>query len=84
MLTTDLTIHWADPVGQSSQSHCVVGDENGGDTFTPPNENATNDAGIVRRRTVPAACQVPASGPVPTVPHLHGGQVLSEPSMASP
>ncbi len=56
-----------------------MGDENGGDTFTPPNENATNDAGIVggTQNAVPAACQVPASGPVPTVPHLHGGEVLS-------
>lgn len=78
-LTVDLTIHWADPVGQSSKNACIVGDENGGDTFTPPNEDATNDAGIIggTQNAVPPACQVPASGPIPTVPHLHGAEVLS-------
>jgi spore coat protein A len=78
-LTTDLTIHWADPVGQSARNRCIQGDENGGDTFTPPNEDATNDAGVIggTQSAVPSACQSPASGPIPTVPHLHGAEVLS-------
>jgi FtsP/CotA-like multicopper oxidase with cupredoxin domain len=78
-LTTDLTIHWADPVAQSANNHCIVGDENGGDVFTDAGSLATNDAGIVggTQNAVPPACQVPASGPIPTVPHLHGAEVLS-------
>jgi spore coat protein A, manganese oxidase len=78
-LTVDLTMHWADPVGESASKHCIVGDENGGDTFTPPNEDATNDAGVIggTQNAVPPACQVPASGPIATVPHLHGAEVLS-------
>jgi FtsP/CotA-like multicopper oxidase with cupredoxin domain len=78
-LTTDLTIHWADPVGQSAKNHCIQGDENGGDTFTPDGGFATNDAGVIggTQNAVPTACQVPASGPIPTVPHLHGAEVLS-------
>jgi spore coat protein A len=78
-LTTDLTIHWADPVHQSAQNHCIQGDENGGDTFTPDGGFATNDAGVIggTQNAVPPACQVPASGPIPTVPHLHGGEDLS-------
>jgi FtsP/CotA-like multicopper oxidase with cupredoxin domain len=78
-LTTDLTIHWADPVHQSANNGCIQGDENGGDTFTDPSQFATNDAGVVggTQNAVPPNCQVPASGPVPTVPHLHGAEVLS-------
>src|SRR5437868_1106435 len=33
-LSTDLTIHWADPLRQSAKNHCIVGDENGGDDLT--------------------------------------------------
>jgi FtsP/CotA-like multicopper oxidase with cupredoxin domain len=33
-LTADLTIHWADPIKQSANNHCIVGDENGGDDLT--------------------------------------------------
>jgi FtsP/CotA-like multicopper oxidase with cupredoxin domain len=79
-LTVDLTIHWADPVGESAKNACIVGDENGGDTFTDTSEFATNDAGVVggTQNAVPPLCQVPASGPIPTVPHLHGAEDLSQ------
>jgi FtsP/CotA-like multicopper oxidase with cupredoxin domain len=78
-LTADLTIHWADPIHESANNHCIQGDENGGDTFTPDGGFATNDAGVIggTQNAVPPACQVPASGPIPTVPHLHGGEDLS-------
>ncbi len=78
-LTQDLTLHWADPIGTSANNHCVQGDENGGDTFTDAGEVATNDAGVIggTQSTLSPACQVPYVGPVPTVPHLHGGEVLS-------
>ncbi|HLK39936.1 MAG TPA: multicopper oxidase domain-containing protein [Polyangiaceae bacterium] len=78
-MTQDLTLHWSDPIGASAKNHCIVGDENGGDTFTPANEEATNDAGVIggTQNAVPVACQVPYAGPVPTVPHLHGAEVLS-------
>jgi FtsP/CotA-like multicopper oxidase with cupredoxin domain len=78
-LTTDLTIHWADPVGESAKNACIQGDENGGDTFTDAGELAKNDAGTIggTQNAVPPACQVPASGPIPTVPHLHGAEDLS-------
>jgi FtsP/CotA-like multicopper oxidase with cupredoxin domain len=78
-LTQDLTFHWADPIGSSAKNHCVQGDENGGDTFTDAGELATNDAGVIggTQNAVPPACQVPYAGPVPTVPHLHGAEVLS-------
>jgi FtsP/CotA-like multicopper oxidase with cupredoxin domain len=78
-LTTDLTIHWADPVRQSANNACIQGDENGGDVFTDAGEFATNDAGVIggTQNAVPPLCQVPASGPIPTVPHLHGAEVLS-------
>jgi spore coat protein A len=78
-LTTDLTIHWADPLGTSAKNHCIQGDENGGDTFTDAGQLAVNDAGVVggTQNAVPTACQAPFVGPVPAVPHLHGGEVLS-------
>jgi spore coat protein A len=68
-LSTDLTMHWADPIGTSAKNACIQGDENGG----------TSDAGVIggTQNAVPPACQVPYVGPVPTVPHLHGAEVLS-------
>ncbi|MDP9002578.1 MAG: multicopper oxidase domain-containing protein [Myxococcota bacterium] len=78
-LSQDLTMHWADPIGASARNHCVQGDENGGDFFTDAGQVATNDAGVIggTQNAVPPACQVPYAGPVPTVPHLHGAEVLS-------
>lgn len=78
-LSTDLTIHWADPVKQSANNHCIVGDENGGDFFTAPADLATNSAGVIggQQQAVPPACESPATGPVATVPHLHGAEDLS-------
>ncbi|MDP9151967.1 MAG: multicopper oxidase domain-containing protein [Myxococcota bacterium] len=68
-LTQDLTFHWADPIGTSAKNHCVQGDENGG----------TSDAGVIggTQNAVPPGCGVPYVGPVATVPHLHGAEVLS-------
>jgi spore coat protein A len=78
-LSQDLTIHWADPIGTSARNQCVQGTENGGDFFTDGGGVATNDAGVIggTQNAVPPACQVPYAGPVPTVPHLHGAEVLS-------
>ena len=78
-LSVDLTVHWADPVKQSANNHCIQGDENGGDFFTDGGSLAENDGGVIggQQQAVPAACQVPASGPIPTVPHLHGAEDLS-------
>jgi FtsP/CotA-like multicopper oxidase with cupredoxin domain len=78
-LSVDLTVHWADPIKQSAMNHCVQGDENGADFFTPDGGAATNDAGVIggQQPAVPPACQGPATGPIPTVPHLHGHEVPS-------
>lgn len=70
-LTQDLTFHWADPIGTSKNNGCVQGDENGGLT----------DAGVLggtQNAYDPGGpCAQPYAGPVPTVPHLHGAEVLS-------
>jgi spore coat protein A, manganese oxidase len=78
-LTTDLTIHWADPIQTSATNQCIQGDENGGDFFTGVGSRATNSAGVIggTQNSLPSACTVPYVGPVPTVPHLHGAEVLS-------
>jgi FtsP/CotA-like multicopper oxidase with cupredoxin domain len=78
-LTVDLTVHWADPIKQSDHDHCMQGDENGGDFYTPDGGDAVNDAGVIggQQQAVPPACMVPAGGPIPTVTHLHGAEVLS-------
>ena len=78
-LSTDLTIHWADPIHSSANSQCIQGDENGGDFFTPAGARATNSAGVIggTQNALPPACSVPYAGPVPTVPHLHGAEVSS-------
>jgi spore coat protein A, manganese oxidase len=78
-LSTDLTVHWADPIHASANNHCIQGDENGGDFFTSTGDLATNDAGVIggTENAVSPACAVPYVGPVPTVPHLHGAEVLS-------
>jgi spore coat protein A, manganese oxidase len=69
-LTTDLTEHWADPIGTSASHHCIQGDENGG----------IGAGGVIggTQNAVPPGCGVPYVGPVPTVPHLHGAEVLSQ------
>ena len=78
-LSTDLTIHWADPIHTSAQNRCIQGDENGGDFFTAFDEEARNGSGVIggTQDSLPAACTAPYAGPVPTVPHLHGAEVLS-------
>jgi spore coat protein A len=78
-LTTDLTIHWADPIHTSATNHCIQGDENGGDFFTGLYSRAINSQGVIggTQDAVPPACAVPYAGPVPTVPHLHGAEVQS-------
>jgi len=78
-LTTDLTIHWADPIHTSAKNSCIQGDENGGDSFTAAGSQAVNAAGVIggTENAVPPACAVPYAGPVPAVPHLHGAEVLS-------
>jgi FtsP/CotA-like multicopper oxidase with cupredoxin domain len=78
-LTTDLTIHWADPIHTSAVNQCIQGDESAGDFFTPVGAHAVNASGVIggTQSSVPAACDVPYVGPVPVVPHLHGGEVMS-------
>ena len=54
LLTTDQSLHWADPLGTTAANNCVNG---------PP---------------LAAACTQPYTGPIPTVVHLHGAEVLSQ------
>ncbi len=71
LLTVDMTLHWADPIGTSRDQGCVQGDENGGASIL--------DAGLLggNQGAVPPGCAIPYVGPVPAVPHLHGGEVPS-------
>jgi FtsP/CotA-like multicopper oxidase with cupredoxin domain len=73
-LTEDLTLHWADPIGLSAKNGCVQGDEDGGTSVTDP----TVIGGTQNAFDPNGPCALPYVGPVPTVPHLHGAEVLSD------
>lgn len=60
--STDLTLHWADPLGTNPMD---------GDPL-PAESNACNMAGVPAYLS---ACAQNYAGPIPAVPHVHGGEV---------
>jgi FtsP/CotA-like multicopper oxidase with cupredoxin domain len=64
--STDQTLHWADPLGLNPDGGPSLG----------PEANACNMMGGVPAYLSP--CAQNYRGPIPTVPHLHGGEVPPE------
>ncbi|HSD18560.1 MAG TPA: copper oxidase, partial [Anaeromyxobacter sp.] len=60
--STDQTLHWADPLGLGCMMKAAMGDWGAGVMYPPRSD----------------ACAFNYSGPIPAVPHLHGGEIPAQ------